>query len=62
VFSTQDAHGPIRRGLIVLSCQTASVLNSVTAANQQLATLIQLLGAPTTSQICPTTTQASNGG
>jgi phospholipid/cholesterol/gamma-HCH transport system substrate-binding protein len=62
VFSTQDAHGPIRRGLIVLSCQTASVLNSVTAANQQLATLIQLLGAPTTSQICPTTTQTSNGG
>jgi phospholipid/cholesterol/gamma-HCH transport system substrate-binding protein len=62
LFSTQDAHGPIRRGLIVLSCQTAQLLDAVTAANPQLATLIQLLDAPTTKQICPSSTQAANGG
>jgi phospholipid/cholesterol/gamma-HCH transport system substrate-binding protein len=62
LFSTQDAHGPIRRGLIVLSCQTAQLLKAVTGANAQLATLIQLLDGPTAAQICPTTTQASNGG
>jgi phospholipid/cholesterol/gamma-HCH transport system substrate-binding protein len=62
LFSSQDAHGPIRRGLIVLSCQTAQVLNSVTAANAQLATLIGLLNSPTTQQICPTSTQSPVGG
>ena len=62
LFSSQDAHGPIRRGLIVLSCQTAQVLNSVTAANAQLATLIGLLNAPSTQQICPTSTQSPVGG
>jgi phospholipid/cholesterol/gamma-HCH transport system substrate-binding protein len=62
LFSSQDAHGPIRRGLIVLSCQTAQVLNSVTAANPQLATLIGLLNAPATQQICPTSTQSPVSG
>ena len=62
LFSSQDAHGPIRRGLIVLSCQTAQVLNSVTAANPQLATLIGLLNSPSTQQICPTSTQSALGG
>jgi phospholipid/cholesterol/gamma-HCH transport system substrate-binding protein len=62
LFSSQDAHGPIRRGLIVLSCQTAQVLNSVTAANPQLATLIGLLNSPSTQQICPTSTQSPVGG
>ena len=58
LFSTQDAHGPIRRGLIVLSCQTAQLLNTVTQANPQLATLIQLLDAPTSQQICPSSSGA----
>ncbi len=62
LFSSQDAHGPIRRGLIVLSCQTAQVLDSVTSANPQLATLIGLLGSPTTQQICPSSTQSPVGG
>jgi phospholipid/cholesterol/gamma-HCH transport system substrate-binding protein len=53
VFSSQDAHGPIRRGLIVLSCSTAQLLDAVKASNPQLATLIDLLNAPKQSQICP---------
>ncbi len=54
--------GPIRRGLIVLSCQTAQLLKAITAANPQLATLIQLLDAPTTQQICPSSTAGAERG
>jgi phospholipid/cholesterol/gamma-HCH transport system substrate-binding protein len=60
IFSTQDAHGPIRRGLVVLSCSTAQLLDSVAQANPQLGTLVELLNAPGPSQICPT--PGVNGG
>jgi phospholipid/cholesterol/gamma-HCH transport system substrate-binding protein len=62
IFSTQDAHGPIRRGLIVLSCSTAQLLNAVANANPQLGTLVELLNAPTQETICPSSTQALGGG
>jgi phospholipid/cholesterol/gamma-HCH transport system substrate-binding protein len=62
VFSTQDAHGPIRRGLIVFSCQTAQLLDAVSAANPQLGTLVALLGGPTQQQICPKSTQSPTAG
>jgi phospholipid/cholesterol/gamma-HCH transport system substrate-binding protein len=58
VFATQDAHGPIRHGLIVLSCSTATLLESVAGASPQLGTLVELLNAPPASQICPTSTGA----
>ena len=54
IFSTQDAHGPIRRGLVVLSCSTAQLLDSVAQANPQLGTLVELLNSPGPAQICPT--------
>ena len=60
IFSTQDAHGPIRRGLVVLSCSTAQLLDSVAQANPQLGTLVALLNAPGPAQICPT--PGVNGG
>jgi phospholipid/cholesterol/gamma-HCH transport system substrate-binding protein len=62
VFSTQDAHGPIRRGLVVLSCQSAQLLHSVASNNPQLGTLVSLLNAPTQEQICPKSTQAPGAG
>ena len=62
IFSTQDAHGPIRRGLIVLSCSTAQLLQAVASANPQLGTLVELLNAPTAETICPTSTQTLGGG
>jgi phospholipid/cholesterol/gamma-HCH transport system substrate-binding protein len=58
VFATQDAHGPIRHGLIILSCSTAQLLNSVANTNPALGTLVALLNGPTTAQICPTSTGA----
>ncbi|MEA2467805.1 MAG: phospholipid/cholesterol/gamma-HCH transport system substrate-binding protein, partial [Thermoleophilaceae bacterium] len=54
IFGTQDAHGPIRRGLIITSCDSLSLLNQVVAANPALNTLFQLLNAPAVSKVCPT--------
>jgi phospholipid/cholesterol/gamma-HCH transport system substrate-binding protein len=62
VFSTQDAHGPIRHGVIVLSCSTATLLNAVAGASPQLGTLVQLLNAPPVQQICPNTPTATGAG
>jgi phospholipid/cholesterol/gamma-HCH transport system substrate-binding protein len=62
VFSTQDAHGPIRRGLIVLSCDTAQTLKIVAGSNPLLGTLVQLLNAPNQQQICPKSTQEPGPG
>jgi phospholipid/cholesterol/gamma-HCH transport system substrate-binding protein len=53
VFATQDAHGPIRHGIIILSCTTAQLLQSVAGTNPQLGTLVTLLNAPGVAQICP---------
>jgi phospholipid/cholesterol/gamma-HCH transport system substrate-binding protein len=57
VFSQQDAHGPIRHGVVVMSCQTAQTLDVVTATNPLLSTLIQLLHAPGQKDICPKSSQ-----
>jgi phospholipid/cholesterol/gamma-HCH transport system substrate-binding protein len=62
VFSTQDAHGPIRRGLIVLSCNTAQTLKIVAGSNPLLGTLVQLLNAPNQNNICPTSSQEPGPG
>jgi phospholipid/cholesterol/gamma-HCH transport system substrate-binding protein len=59
VFATQDAHGPIRHGLVVLSCSTAGLLNTLTSTNPQLGTLIELLNAPKTTDICPQSSQGA---
>jgi phospholipid/cholesterol/gamma-HCH transport system substrate-binding protein len=57
VFATQDAHGPIRHGLVVLSCNTAQLLQVVADANPALGTLVELLNGPTEEEICPQSTQ-----
>jgi phospholipid/cholesterol/gamma-HCH transport system substrate-binding protein len=55
IFGTQDAHGPIRRGVVIASCASLQLLESVTKTNPPLLLLFQLLGAPASSQVCPTT-------
>jgi phospholipid/cholesterol/gamma-HCH transport system substrate-binding protein len=52
IFTTQDAHGPIRRGLVIVSCGALGVLENIQKTTPQLAVLIQLLRAPTRSQAC----------
>jgi phospholipid/cholesterol/gamma-HCH transport system substrate-binding protein len=47
VFNSQDAHGPIRRGLILTTCRSLGVLQSVEKVDPQLATIIELTNLPT---------------
>jgi phospholipid/cholesterol/gamma-HCH transport system substrate-binding protein len=56
IFTTQDAHGPIRRGLVLVSCPALNLLDQITSANPQLSTLVQLLNTPRQSDVCPTAT------
>jgi phospholipid/cholesterol/gamma-HCH transport system substrate-binding protein len=51
VFGTQDAHGPIRRGVIITSCNSLELLQSITETNPALDALFQLLHAPVDA--CP---------
>jgi phospholipid/cholesterol/gamma-HCH transport system substrate-binding protein len=60
IFTTQDAHGPIRRGQFITTCQDVPVLNQVSAANPLLGTLVEMLAIP--KQNCPTTSQDPLGG
>ncbi|MEA2478675.1 MAG: phospholipid/cholesterol/gamma-HCH transport system substrate-binding protein, partial [Thermoleophilaceae bacterium] len=53
IFSTQDAHGPVRRGLVLASCSSLGLLERVTQNNPPLALLYQLLHAPPSQQVCP---------
>ena len=52
VYLNQDAYGPLRRGLILFSCQTATFAEPVAASHPFLRTLQQLTSAPTSQQAC----------
>ena len=52
-YGTQDAHGPIRRGTVILSCSTSRVLDTIVAADPFLGMITQLTGLPQSGQICP---------
>ena len=52
VFSIQDAHGPIRRGLFIASCSGLTILEQIGATTPQLQVLIDLLRAPERAKIC----------
>jgi phospholipid/cholesterol/gamma-HCH transport system substrate-binding protein len=52
IFNTQDAHGPIRRGVIVTSCSSLSLLETITNLNPNLDTLFELLNAPAREEVC----------
>jgi phospholipid/cholesterol/gamma-HCH transport system substrate-binding protein len=60
IFTTQDAHGPIRRGLFITTCQDLPVLQQVSAANPLLGTLVEMLAIP--EENCPSTSQDPFGG
>ena len=40
IFSNQDAQGPIRRGLVVIGCQSLQILENIVLGNPQLGVLI----------------------
>ena len=52
VYSTQDANGPIRRGVILTDCIAAGALENVAKIDAQLGTLINLTNFPSSTSIC----------
>jgi phospholipid/cholesterol/gamma-HCH transport system substrate-binding protein len=59
VFGVQDAHGPVRRGLVVASCNSLAVLQNIAKVNPALGALVGLLNAPPPAQVCPQSTQGA---
>ena len=59
IFTTGDAHGPTRRGAVVVSCLSLTALDSVTAANPQLALLTAFLDPVKRSDVCPKSAQGN---
>jgi phospholipid/cholesterol/gamma-HCH transport system substrate-binding protein len=53
LFTLQDAHGPIRRGLVLVNCNGYDVLEQVILGNPQLGLLTTLLNLPPEPQVCP---------
>jgi phospholipid/cholesterol/gamma-HCH transport system substrate-binding protein len=53
LFGTQDAHGPVRRGLILVSCAGLGVLEQIKNTTPSLDVLVQLLNAPRQADVCP---------
>lgn len=51
MFFTQDAGGPLRHGLVELSCSTAGAADVVAAGDPILKTLLELSGTPTREEI-----------
>jgi phospholipid/cholesterol/gamma-HCH transport system substrate-binding protein len=53
MFDLQDPHGPIRRGLVLVSCNGYDVLEQVISGNPELGLLTRLLNLPPEQQACP---------
>ncbi len=62
VFGQADAHGPIRKGIVQISCSSLATLESVRKVNPQLGTLVALLDAPLNSDVCPKSSQPGGSG
>ena len=62
LFGTADAHGPIRKGLVQVSCTSLGTLDGIKLVNPQLGTLASLLDAPRTSEVCPSSSQPGASG
>lgn len=62
VFSTQDAHGPIRRGELLASCGSLAGLDQIYSANPELGLLAFLTNLPKSTAVCPKTSQAPVSG
>lgn len=53
MFTAQDAHGPIRRGVVLINCPSYSVLRGIVAGNPRLGMLVRLLNPAPERQVCP---------
>jgi phospholipid/cholesterol/gamma-HCH transport system substrate-binding protein len=53
LWSLQDAHGPVRRGIVLVGCSTYNSLEQIVIANPQLGVPTQLLNLPSERDNCP---------
>jgi phospholipid/cholesterol/gamma-HCH transport system substrate-binding protein len=53
LWALQDAHGPVRRGIILVGCTTYNSLEQIVIANPQLGVPTQLLNLPDERENCP---------
>jgi phospholipid/cholesterol/gamma-HCH transport system substrate-binding protein len=53
LFALQDAHGPVRRGIVLVGCPTYNSLEQIVLGNPQLGAPIQLLNLPDERRNCP---------
>lgn len=53
LFGAQDAHGPMRRGLILVSCSGLGVLEQLEQTTPSLSLLVQMLNPPERTAVCP---------
>ena len=53
MFSVQDAHGPIRRGVVLVNCPSYAVLRGIIQASPRLGMLTRLLNPVPERQVCP---------
>jgi phospholipid/cholesterol/gamma-HCH transport system substrate-binding protein len=60
LWSQQDAHGPVRRGVVLVGCATYDALDAVVLGSRQLGTAAQLLNLPREAEVCPNNFQDEN--
>ena len=53
LFTIQDAHGPLRRGIVLQSCQTAKLAEAVGNTHPFIQTLLDITRVPTSADIDP---------
>jgi len=53
MFTAQDAHGPIRRGVVLINCPTYPVLRSIVAGQPRLGMLTRLVRPASETERCP---------
>jgi phospholipid/cholesterol/gamma-HCH transport system substrate-binding protein len=51
--NTQDAHGPMTRGIVLLTCNDYNTLEGIVRGAPQLGMLTQLANFPPERQVCP---------
>jgi phospholipid/cholesterol/gamma-HCH transport system substrate-binding protein len=53
IFLNQDAGGPLRRGIVLLTCSATTISKAVAAQRPFLNTVYEATGVPTQEEICP---------
>jgi phospholipid/cholesterol/gamma-HCH transport system substrate-binding protein len=59
MLSSQDAHGPLRRGTLFSSCDALAVYDAIGQSNPTLGTTVDLLNPPSLQSTCPAAASAA---